>query len=219
MLQTNPAAPAPLHSTRRQALKQRIDILLVLVTAPLWAPLCAVLYLLIWLEDGHNPLFLQKRLGKNGRVFKTFKFRTMVHDAEEVLKEALDENVALREEWETFYKLRNDPRITKTGSFLRRTSLDELPQLINVLRGEMVLVGPRPLPAYHHEALPPSVQVLRNVVKPGITGLWQVMGRSDTGNEGMKKWDPYYVKNWSIMLDYLILMRTLVAVISRKGAY
>lgn len=207
------------QSALLKALKQVIDVTLVLLSAPLWLPVCIMLYVLIWLEDGKNPLFLQERLGKDGRVFKTFKFRTMVTNAEEVLEKALDSDEALRKEWEMFYKLRKDPRITKIGHFLRRTSLDELPQLLNVLRGDMVLVGPRPLPAYHHEALPYHVQVLRNTVKPGITGMWQVTGRSDSGTEGMKKWDPYYVRNWSLGLDLNILLKTIRVVLLRKGAY
>ncbi len=202
-----------------KAVKQVLDVALVLLSAPLWLPVCIILYVLIWLEDGKNPLFLQERLGKGGRVFKTFKFRTMVTNAEEVLEKALASDDELRKEWELFYKLRKDPRITKTGNFLRRTSLDELPQLLNVLRGDMVLVGPRPLPAYHHGLLPTHVQLLRNTVKPGITGLWQVTGRSDSGTEGMKKWDPYYVKNWSLGLDMSILLRTVGVVLLRKGAY
>ena len=102
---------------------------------------------------------------------------------------------------------------------LRRTSLDELPQLFNVLNGSMSLVGPRPLPSYHFEDLPELVQQLRNQVKPGITGLWQVSGRSEAGTAGMEKWDPYYVRNWSIWLDIVILVKTIRAVLFARGAY
>jgi lipopolysaccharide/colanic/teichoic acid biosynthesis glycosyltransferase len=207
------------HSRVKQAAKQLIDIVIVLVTMPFWLPVCAVIYVAILLEDGKNPLFLQERLGKDGRIFRTFKFRTMVVNAEEVLKQALAQDEALRQEWETFFKLRKDPRITRVGNILRRTSLDELPQLVNVLIGDMVMVGPRPLPAYHHNALPTEVRELRNVVKPGITGLWQVSGRSDSGLDGMKQWDPYYVRNWSMMLDLQILVRTATVVLTRQGAY
>ena len=207
------------RSTYRKAIKFVLDIAIVLIFSPFWLPICGIIYLAIWLEDNKNPLFLQDRIGKDGRVFKTFKFRTMVPDAEEVLKRVLAENEELRHEWETFYKLRKDPRITKIGGFLRRTSLDELPQLFNVLRGEMSLVGPRPLTTYHLEALPEEVCSVREMVKPGITGMWQVSGRSDSGNEGMKQWDPYYVKNWSLALDFSILYRTVHVVLKREGAY
>ena len=104
------------------------------------------------------------------------------------------------------------------GKFLRKTSLDEIPQLFNVLKGEMSLVGPRPLPRYHYDQLPGSVRMLRERVKPGITGLWQVSGRSDAGNEGMIRHDPYYVRNWSIWLDIVILVRTVRAVLFGSGA-
>jgi Undecaprenyl-phosphate galactose phosphotransferase WbaP len=199
--------------------KLTFDILLVLLTSPLWFPICALLALLIWLEDKQSPFFLQERLGRGGQLFRTFKFRTMVPNAEAVLRQKLEEDDALRQEWETFYKLRKDPRITRTGRLLRRLSLDELPQLINVLRGEMSLVGPRPLPTYHSNELPRRVRELRERVRPGITGLWQVSGRSDTGNEGMEQWDPYYVRNWSLWLDAVILVRTLSAVLKGSGAY
>jgi len=199
--------------------KRTIDLIMVLLTAPLWVPLMAVLYLMIWLEDRHNPMFLQPRIGRNGGTFRTAKFRTMVPDAEQVLQRALKNDPALRAEWEANFKLRKDPRITKVGSFLRKTSLDEIPQLLNVLRGTMSLVGPRPLPAYHFNELPEQVRFLRHKVQPGITGLWQVSGRSEAGTEGMEKWDPYYVRNWSIWLDIIIIARTFRAVFCAHGAY
>ena len=143
----------------------------------------------------------------------------MVPHAEERLKEALQQDEGLRVEWEKYYKLKKDPRITRIGRVLRRTSLDELPQLLNVLSGSMSLVGPRPLPSYHFEDLPKSVQQLRDQVKPGITGLWQVSGRSESGTAGMEKHDPYYVRNWSIWLDIIILFRTIRAVLVARGAY
>ncbi|WP_189100832.1 exopolysaccharide biosynthesis polyprenyl glycosylphosphotransferase [Deinococcus knuensis] len=199
--------------------KRAIDLLAVLLTSPLWAPLCLLLALLIWLEDRADPLFLQPRLGLGGETFSTWKFRTMVPDAEAVLQRRLAEDPALKAEWEANFKLRRDPRITRVGAFLRKTSLDELPQLVNVLRGEMALVGPRPLPKYHYDLLPAPVQHLRREVRPGMTGLWQVSGRSDAGNDGMIQHDPYYVRNWSVWLDAVILLRTFRAVIRSSGAY
>lgn len=202
-----------------RASKRFIDLILVLGTLPLWAPLMLMLYILIWLEDRKNPVFLQPRIGRTGGVFRTVKFRTMVPDAERVLQKALRKDPALRAEWETHFKLKKDPRITKVGNFLRKTSLDEIPQLLNVLRGTMSLVGPRPLPAYHFDDLPEQVRFLRDKVQPGITGLWQVSGRSETGTAGMEKWDPYYVRNWSVWLDIVIIARTFKAVCCAHGAY
>lgn len=199
--------------------KRGIDLVLVIGTLPLWAPLMLLLYLLIWLEDRKNPMFLQPRIGRGGGTFRTAKFRTMVPNAEQVLQKALKKDPALRAEWEAHFKLRKDPRITKVGNLLRKTSLDEIPQLLNVLRGTMSLVGPRPLPAYHFRELPERVRWLRDKVQPGITGLWQVSGRSELGTAGMEKWDPYYVRNWSIWLDIVILARTIKTVLFARGAY
>lgn len=200
-------------------MKRFIDYFFTILLIPIWMPLIIILYLLIWLEDFNNPLFLQERVGINGKIFKTIKFRTMVPNAELVLEQALNSNKILMDEWKQSYKLKKDPRITKIGRFLRISSLDEIPQLINVLNGNMSVVGPRPLPIYHHNDLPRYVQNLRTQVKPGITGMWQVSGRSESGTNGMKKWDPYYVRNWSVWLDIVILFRTVKAVFSKKGAY
>jgi Undecaprenyl-phosphate galactose phosphotransferase WbaP len=200
-------------------IKQLSELLVVLALAPFWVAVCIVLAALIWLEDRHFPFYTQQRVGRNGRPFYAWKFRSMVWNAEDVLHERLQEDSSLMEEWQENHKLRDDPRTTRIGRFLRKSSLDELPQLINVLRREMSLVGPRPLPTYHYHALPPRVQELRSQVLPGITGLWQVSGRSESGTEGMERWDTYYVRNWSVWLDIVILVRTVRAVYSGKGAY
>lgn len=200
-------------------IKRLLSLLLVIGSAPFWVPVCSLVALLIWLEDRASPLYFQERLGLGGVSFKTWKFRTMVPNAEAVLQRHLAENPALQAEWDANFKLKRDPRITRVGGFLRKTSLDELPQLINVLKGEMALVGPRPLPAYHQHELPERVQRLRWEVRPGMTGLWQVSGRSDAGNEGMIRLDPYYIRNWSVWLDIVILMRTFQAVRRSAGAY
>ena len=202
-----------------RTLKNTYETVLTALTLPVWMPLMLVLALLIWLEDRANPFFVQSRVGRNGRRFNMVKFRTMRPDAEALLQKKLDAHPELREEWERHFKLKNDPRITGMGRFLRASSLDELPQLINVLRGEMSLVGPRPLPDYHMAKLSASLQSLRSRVRPGLTGLWQVSGRSDAGNEGLERWDAYYVRNWSIWLDLVILIRTLRAVLTGRGAY
>ncbi len=199
--------------------KRAFDLVGVLLSALFWVPLCLLLALLIWREDRANPLFLQQRVGRHGRMFRTWKFRTMVPDAEGVLQRRLAEDSVMRAEWEANFKLKDDPRITRIGNLLRRTSLDELPQLVNVVKGEMSLVGPRPLPRYHAEELPESTRELRARVRPGMTGLWQVSGRSDSGTAGMDRWDPYYVRNWSIWLDLVILVRTVRVVLRGSGAY
>ena len=207
--------------TRRlpQLLKRAVDLAAVLALAPLWGPLVGALAGLVWLEDRGSPFFGQERVGRDGRAFRAWKLRTMVVDADRVLQEALDADPELKAEWEQFFKLEADPRSTRVGRVLRRMSLDELPQLYNVLKGEMSLVGPRPLPRYHHGELPERVRTLRERVRPGITGLWQVSGRSDTGNAGMERWDPYYVRNWSPWLDAVILVRTFRVVAKGAGAY
>ncbi|PYE55744.1 exopolysaccharide biosynthesis polyprenyl glycosylphosphotransferase [Deinococcus yavapaiensis] len=199
--------------------KRVFDVVLTVLSAPLWVPLCAVLALLIWLEDRAHPLFLQRRIGLHGKTFLTWKFRTMVPDAEGVLQRHLAANPALRAEWEANHKLQDDPRVTRIGRILRKYSLDEVPQLVNVLIGEMSLIGPRPLPEYHVQALSHSVQLVRTRVRPGMTGLWQVSGRSEAGNAGMERWDPYYVNNCSLWLDLVILARTVGAVLKSSGAY
>jgi Undecaprenyl-phosphate galactose phosphotransferase WbaP len=202
-----------------RALKRAVDLLLVLGTLPLWLPLMALIALMVWSADRGSPFFIQHRVGCRGRLFRPIKFRTMVGNAQDVLEESLLNNPDLRAEWDKNCKLRNDPRVTPIGKILRRTSLDELPQLLNVLAGQMSLVGPRPLPDYHHDQLPDAAKGPRGRVLPGLTGLWQISGRSDSGTSGMEKWDTYYVRNWSIWLDIVILARTILAVLKGTGAY
>ena len=202
-----------------RTVKRIADILFGIMTLWIWVPLMGAIEGLVWLQDRRNPFFRQERIGQDGRAFKMLKFRTMHVQAEKILQDRLDGDPSFREQWEQGFKLREDPRITPMGRFLRKTSLDELPQLINVLRNEMSLVGPRPLPRYHHDMLPDRVCRLRERVKPGMTGMWQVSGRSETGNEGLVKWDAYYVRNWSVWLDIVIMVRTLRVVLTGRGAF
>ncbi|RKZ28995.1 exopolysaccharide biosynthesis polyprenyl glycosylphosphotransferase, partial [bacterium] len=158
--------------------------------------------------------FLQERIGRNGRKFKMVKFRSMYADAEKRLKEYLDKNEASG----PIFKMKHDPRITGVGKFLRRFSLDELPQIFNVLVGQMSLVGPRP-PLEREIVKYKNWQLKRIDVTPGMTGLWQVSGRSDLPFDKMAELDIYYIEHWSIWLDIKILFKTIPAVISGRGAY
>jgi lipopolysaccharide/colanic/teichoic acid biosynthesis glycosyltransferase len=194
--------------------KRVMDIALVIVTLPLVLPLCLLLSLLIKLESPDGPIiFVQNRTGKNGVRFKMYKFRTMVPNAEELKKQLAHLNELA---WPDF-KVTNDPRVTRIGHILRTTSLDELPQLFNILKGDMSLVGPRPTSfsaetydLWHTERLE---------VLPGLTGLWQIMGRAETEFYERLRLDIAYIKHRCIWLDIQILFRTISAVISRRGAH
>lgn len=191
-----------------------LTVLGTIVIAPI------LLSIAVWIySDSPGPIiFKHIRVGKNGQIFPCYKFRTMCVDAQEKLAELLANNPAAREEWERDFKLKNDPRITKSGAFLRKTSLDELPQIFNVLRGEMSLVGPRPVIDAELDRYGEYLDDYL-MVKPGITGMWQVNGRSDTTYEERVQMDSWYVRNWSIWLDIMLLWKTVKAVVQRKGAY
>jgi Undecaprenyl-phosphate galactose phosphotransferase WbaP len=163
-------------------------------------------------------VYSHKRLGRNGRHFNAWKFRTMFQNADQVLELYLEEHPELREEWERDHKLKFDPRVTRIGRFLRKTSLDELPQLWNVIRGDMSLVGPRPIVDAEIEKYG-AYYGLYTMVKPGITGLWQVSGRNNTTYDERVQLDAYYVRNWSPWLDLYLLLRTIRIVLFAKGAY
>ena len=169
-------------------------------------------------KDGGPAIYGHERIGKGGKPFKCLKFRSMVINSKEVLDDLLEKDMDAKREWDSTFKLKNDPRVTKIGSFLRRTSLDELPQLFNVLKGEMSLVGPRPiitaeLARYNEEV---DYYLLS---KPGMTGLWQVSGRSDVDYETRVYLDAWYVKNWSMWNDIAILFKTIGVVLKKDGAY
>ena len=199
---------------RVRLIKTAFDRVFAATALVLLSPLFVILCVIIRCSDGGPAFFRQVRVGKDGRPFILFKFRTMVPDAEV----AEGQLAALNETDAVLFKIRNDPRITRVGSWLRRWSLDELPQLINVLRGDMSLVGPRP-------ALPEEAALYRDhvrrrlVVRPGLTGLWQVNGRADLSWEESVRLDLRYVENWSFVLDLQILWKTLSAVLRGSGAY
>jgi undecaprenyl-phosphate galactose phosphotransferase len=175
--------------------------------------------LLIKLDSPGPAIFSQERIGRKGRPFKCYKFRTMFKDAEEKVEELLHTNENIRREWEQARKIKEDPRITKIGKFLRTTSLDELPQLMNVLKGEMSLVGPRPAIQEEIEEYYRDTAELYFSVPPGITGLWQVSGRSTTGYDYRIALDSWYVRNWNLWLDVVILLKTVKVVLKREGAW
>lgn len=169
-------------------------------------------------KDGGPAIYGHERVGKNGRKFKCLKFQSMVINSKEVLENLLIKDNEAREEWEKTFKLKNDPRITKIGHFLRRTSLDELPQLFNVLKGEMSLVGPRSIITEELQRYNEEVDYYL-LSKPGMTGLWQVSGRSDVDYDTRVYLDSWYVKNWSMWNDIAILFKTIAVVLNRDGAY
>ncbi len=169
-------------------------------------------------ESPGPVLYRQRRIGFNGREIRVYKFRTMVQDAERVLEECLARDASLCREWRDSRKLKDDPRITRVGRWLRKYSLDELPQLLNVLRGEMSLVGPRPIVAEEVSRYGELYGVYTRA-RPGLTGLWQISGRNDLSYEERVTLDAYYISNWSVWLDIYILTRTLPVVLRGEGAY
>ena len=195
-----------------------LDKGLAIVLGILLLPVIALIALLVFVDSPGSPFYGQTRIGHNGKPFKAWKFRSMVPNADRVLFRYLQRHPELRLSWEKDHKLKTDPRITRVGRLLRRTSLDELPQLLNVLRGEMSLVGPRPI--VHDEIRRYSEKFdLYTQVLPGITGLWQVSGRNNISYEDRVNLDAYYVRNWSVWLDIHILIRTVWVVLSGDGAY
>ena len=195
-------------------IKRTLDVALVILGFPLWALICLLVILAIRLE-GEGPIFfLQERVGKDGHKFEMLKFRSMIPNAEQMQARMLAESG----EDPRHPKFVDDPRITRVGKFLRRTSLDELPNLVNVLRGQMSLVGPRP-PTPGEVELYEAWQMRRLQTTPGMTGLWQVSGRSHVPFDEMCLMDIYYIENWSITLDIRILMMTIPRVVLRSGAY
>lgn len=195
-----------------------IDMTAMLIGGILLIPLIGIIAVLIRL-DSPGPIFYgHTRIGQHGQPFKAWKFRSMVQDAEKTLHEYLDRHPELRQSWEREHKLRHDPRVTRVGRFLRRTSLDELPQLWNILRGEMSLVGPRPIVTDEIDRYGDKFSLYTKVT-PGLTGLWQVSGRNNISYEERVSLDAYYVQNWSVWFDVYILIRTLWVVITGEGAY
>jgi Undecaprenyl-phosphate galactose phosphotransferase WbaP len=199
-------------------IKRILDILMTTLGGILALPFIGLLALLVKLDSPGPAFYGHHRLGKDGVPFKAWKFRSMIKDSGEVLENLLATDPGVKAEWEASFKLKNDPRVTLMGRFLRRTSLDELPQVWNVLRGEMSLIGPRPIieaevPKYGH------YYKLFASVKPGMSGLWQVSGRSDTDYDERVALDVYYIQSWSLWLDMYILFKTVRVAVGGDGAY
>jgi Undecaprenyl-phosphate galactose phosphotransferase WbaP len=198
--------------------KRTIDVAFASLALAASLPLLAVIAVLVKCTSSGSVFFSHKRIGLEGRPFRAWKFRTMYRDGDRILQDHFAQNPAARDEWEREQKLREDPRVTPVGGVLRRLSLDELPQLWNVLKGEMSLVGPRPI-VDAEVGKYGKVFPLYTGVKPGISGLWQVSGRNDTTYEQRVALDRYYVRNWSPWLDVYILAKTVDVVLKRRGAY
>ena len=201
-----------------QRVKRALDLGAVVVGGALTLPFILLLSLLVWVESRGPIFYADMRMGRDGKLFSCLKFRTMVPDSEALLQQMLSQDEEMREEYSKYHKLRDDPRITRIGRFLRKTSLDELPQLWNVLRGEMSLVGPRPyLPRESTNIGEAQKEILR--VLPGITGPWQVSGRNRTSFDERVQMDAYYIRDWSVWLDVVLLARTAKILMFREGAY
>ena len=199
-------------------MKRIFDIIATICGGILILPIFVMIALLIYLDSPGPIVFGHKRIGQGGKEFSCYKFRSMVPNAQEALEVYLKENPAAREEWERDFKLKDDPRVTRIGKLLRKTSLDELPQLWNVLIGNMSLVGPRPIVRDEIVKYGDYINDFY-LVTPGITGVWQVSGRSDTTYEERVLMDSWYVHNWSVWIDIVYLLKTVLVVYKAKGAY
>lgn len=206
-------------AVKRNFIKRLFDILFTLGALLIVLPVLLICALLIACTSKGPIIYGHKRVGRGGKLFTCYKFRTMFQDADKRLKELLESNILLSEEWNRNHKLKDDPRVTPIGRFLRRTSLDEFPQFWNVLRGDLSVVGPRPvvkeelIKFYGQNA----IAILK--VRPGLTGLWQVSGRSETSYEKRVQLDLEYVEKHSLLLDIKIVLKTIPALLYSRGAY
>jgi lipopolysaccharide/colanic/teichoic acid biosynthesis glycosyltransferase len=212
------AKRGPSDLFRYRVVKRCFDVLLVLISAPVTLPLLTIVSAVVMLSSRGPVFYSHRRIRRSGAFFSMWKFRTMCVNSAEVLEDYLARHPDAYAEWNQTQKLRNDPRITQLGVFLRRYSLDELPQLWNVLMGQMTLVGPRPIVAAEVEKYGNSFDCYCKV-KPGLTGLWQVSGRSELSYDARVALDCDYVKHWSLTKDAVILLKTFSSVVNQDGAY
>ncbi|WP_279481916.1 exopolysaccharide biosynthesis polyprenyl glycosylphosphotransferase [Aureimonas sp. SK2] len=210
-------APVDLSRPLGGSLKRTVDITLTLAALLFLSPLMLLIVVAMKISDPGPVFFGHKRVGFDGRHFRCYKFRSMATNSAELLQRLLHSDPAARAEWEATQKLRNDPRVTRIGRFLRETSLDELPQLFNVLRGEMSLIGPRPIVDEEVHRYTHRFDAYKRT-RPGVTGMWQVNGRSNTSYTSRVKFDSYYVRHWSLWLDIQILIKTVKVVMNREGS-
>jgi undecaprenyl-phosphate galactose phosphotransferase len=208
-----------LASTANKIAKRAFDIAFTLLVLPFAGLIIITAAIAIRLESKGSPFYSHKRIGRGGKLIGVLKMRSMYKDADVRLKEILESDPAKRAEWEASFKLKDDPRVTKVGRFIRKTSIDEMPQFINVLKGDMSVVGPRPIIRTELDEYYGRDGEYYCMVRPGITGLWQVSGRSDTDYPFRVGLDSWYVVNWSIWLDIMIILKTVKAVIKKEGAY
>ena len=202
----------------QNTLARIFDISLILLAAPYIILAAVIIVMLILLDSGGPVFFRQTRIGRYGRKFQVYKFRTMLPNADQVLQDYLDKYPALKAEWLATHKLKQDPRMTRLGSLLRKSSLDELPQIWNIIIGDMSLVGPRPIVDAEVEKYGKCFELYMQV-RPGLTGLWQVSGRNNTTYERRVELDEFYVRNRSLKLDLQILLKTVFVVLNKDGAY
>ena len=209
----------PLDVPANDRTKRAFDLLVAIPLFVAALPVIAALAIIIRVVSPGPALYVQQREGWRGRMFPVLKLRTMHLDAEQRLQDVLANDADARREWASYVKLSHDPRVLPfIGNFMRKTSLDELPQLWNVIRGEMSLVGPRPFPSYHLQHFDPAFRTLRASLRPGLTGLWQISVRSDADLPQQEFLDTFYIKNWSIWFDIYIAVMTVPAILSVRGA-
>jgi len=200
-------------------LKRIFDYISIVVILIIFWWIMMLIAAIIKITSPGPVVFGHSRVGRGGREFKCYKFRSMVSNSTEVLNNLLETDPLAREEWARDFKLRNDPRITRIGQFIRKTSLDELPQLWNVLVGEMSIVGPRPVVVQELERHYGAAQSDYLSVRPGLTGLWQVSGRNDMDYQERVKLDQHYVRTWNVWADFIIVMKTVGVMLRPRGAY
>jgi len=206
-------------SIKHLPIKRTFDLLFSFLMLTLLLPVFLIIILFICISSKGSPVYSHERIGRGGKPFRCYKFRSMHADADSRLQELLNSNPKLKKEWETSRKLKNDPRVTSIGSFLRKTSLDELPQFWNVLKGDLSVVGPRPVVKEEIEKFYGRKATKILSIRPGLTGIWQTSGRNDTSYTNRVQMDEKYVDNHSILLDITLIAKTIPSMISSKGAY